>query len=752
MQTSQQNTRLSFGLFEADLDTGELYKAGFRIKLQSQPFKVLACLLERPGHVITREELQLRLWGKDTVVDFDHSLGTAVNKIREALGDSAENPRFIETLARRGYRFIAPVGRVEQEPQAAPSVAIPLPGSQPHVTPPTEEQTAPQPSAPAVEPPQSSSSQPEITSAASRSFPAKPERSKTSRYGKLAIGTVLLAAALAAGYTVGRNHSRLHPPHITQITHNGHLASWSPATETLASMVTDGPYLYAASQEEGRYQISAIELSGGTAVPMHLPADVASPTIGDISPDGSHLLLHDHLSTESEQPLWVVPTFGGSAQRVGNVLAHDATWMPDGQSILYANGNDLLITHFGAPTPRLFARLPGRGFWMRWEPNGHLLRLTVIDPQTHIAALYQLSATAPTPQRLLPGFSEPASECCGVWTADGSSYIFQSSRGGSANLWQLKGERTTSPQQLTDGPLDFQAPVAARSGQRVYFLGVDSRSEVQRVLPSGDLTPDRTFLASAGRVDYTRDGQWVAWTDTEGRLWRAKADGSERLQLSPDTINVFMMRWSPDGSRLALMAREPGKAWQLFTVGANGGNLQPVLQETRNAGDPSWSPDGKQILFGRLNDVFGKESGERTLRIVHLDTGQTEAVPGSEGLFSPRWSPDGRWIAALTLDQRQVRLYNTATHAWQTLQVSSGADPIWSADSKSLYFHASLDPEQPIFRASIPDGKLTEIVRLSDSRARDAVDYILSGLMPDGTPLIRTRSYTGNLYALDLEK
>src|ERR1700689_3266630 len=106
----ESQSKVTFGLFEGDLQNGELWKAGKRIKIQSQPFKVLAALLERPGEVVSKEELQLRLWGKDTTVDFDHSLGTAINKIREALGDSADNPRFIETLARRGYRFIAPVG------------------------------------------------------------------------------------------------------------------------------------------------------------------------------------------------------------------------------------------------------------------------------------------------------------------------------------------------------------------------------------------------------------------------------------------------------------------------------------------------------------------------------------------------------------------------------------------------------------------------------------------------------------------
>ncbi len=106
----ESKSKMTFGLFEVDLQSGELWKAGKKIKIQSQPFKVLTALLEHPGQVVSREELQLRLWGKNTIVDFDHSLGTAINKIREALGDSADNPRFIQTLARRGYRFIAPVG------------------------------------------------------------------------------------------------------------------------------------------------------------------------------------------------------------------------------------------------------------------------------------------------------------------------------------------------------------------------------------------------------------------------------------------------------------------------------------------------------------------------------------------------------------------------------------------------------------------------------------------------------------------
>src|SRR5437867_387784 len=104
--------RLRFGVFEVDVRAGELTKRGLRIRLQEQPFQVLAMLLERPGELITREELREKIWGQ-TIVDFDHGLNKAINKIREALGDSAENPRFVETVARRGYRFLADVTLID---------------------------------------------------------------------------------------------------------------------------------------------------------------------------------------------------------------------------------------------------------------------------------------------------------------------------------------------------------------------------------------------------------------------------------------------------------------------------------------------------------------------------------------------------------------------------------------------------------------------------------------------------------------
>jgi cholera toxin transcriptional activator len=128
MAVPQSNRRLvRFGVFELDLSAGELRKNGAKLRLQGQPFQVLTLLLERSGEVVTREELQQKLWPSDTFVDFDHSLNTAINKVREALGDSASSPRYVETLARRGYRFIAPVQREGESAAAQPATEITAP-------------------------------------------------------------------------------------------------------------------------------------------------------------------------------------------------------------------------------------------------------------------------------------------------------------------------------------------------------------------------------------------------------------------------------------------------------------------------------------------------------------------------------------------------------------------------------------------------------------------------------------------------
>ena len=734
-QLVESPSRVTFGLFEADLQSGELWKAGKRIKLQSQPFKVLSILLEHPGEIVSREDLQLRLWGKDTIVDFDHSLGTAINKIREALGDSAENPRFVETLARRGYRFIAPVSR----PPVARLVAESDPSG------PVSLKEEPTPGVHAT------SAQHEWELAHSnhgmRRVPLW-----TLAFAACGIA-IAVAASLGLGIYLGQSRSTAAPLRISQITHNARMSPGAPAMENLPSTATDGVRIFSSVIENGRAVLSEVSIAEGNVLSLPVPSEIVSPSLGDLSPDGAKLLVRSHLSPESEQALWVVPVDGGSALRVANILAHDATWMPDGSGILYAAGNELLVTHLKDGSSTNLATLPGRAFWLRWSPDGRLLRFTIIDPIAHTTSLWELPAGGRSPRPVLQGWSNPSSECCGTWTADGKDFVFQSAHDGSDDLWLLRGKDLSGATKVTNGPLRFEAPVAARSGHRIFFLGVDTQSALQRYsAEKKEFVPENDFLSQASRVDFSRDHQWVAWTDPQGQLWRARTDGSQKLQLTPDSMQVFLAHWSPNGQQLALMAREPGKAWQLYTIPADGGSPQALLKENRNAADPGWSADGMSLVFGRVPDLMGKESGSRAIQVLDLRTHTITPLPGSEGLFSPRWSPDGRYIAAISLDQRNLMLFDVASHTWRLLAQTSVADPVWSADSSAIYIHAFMAETQPIYRVDIPSGHLQQVADLASFRVGEAADYFFCGITPDNIPLVRARSSTGNLYSLDLGK
>jgi Tol biopolymer transport system component len=343
-------------------------------------------------------------------------------------------------------------------------------------------------------------------------------------------------------------------------------------------------------------------------------------------------------------------------------------------------------------------------------------------------------------------------QCCGVWTGDGKYFVFQSSAGQNSDLWRLSGSNTTNPTRVTNGPLSFEAPVVSRIGHKVFFLGLDTQSELQRYDEGRkQFIVQRDFLSMANRIDYSRDRKWVVWTDAPGRLWRARADGSEMIQLTPDAMQVFLAHWSPDRTKLALMAREPGRAWQIYTIPSEGGAPSRLLQESRNAADPSWSADGQQIVFGRVTDLMGKEEDPRGIEILDLRTNALTSLPGSDGLFSPRWSPDGRYISAISLDQRRLMLFDTTTRVWRMIADTSVADPVWSADSRAIYFHASLAEMQPIYRISIPDGHLEQIASLASFAAGDTADYFFCGITPDNIPIVRSRTATGNLYSVDLD-
>jgi Tol biopolymer transport system component len=308
------------------------------------------------------------------------------------------------------------------------------------------------------------------------------------------------------------------------------------------------------------------------------------------------------------------------------------------------------------------------------------------------------------------------------------------------------------PVRITNGPLDFKAPLPSRAGREIFFVGQDIHSKLERYdAEQKQYVPLQGFLSAAYRVSYSLDGRWVAWVDPNGRLWRAQIDGTERVLLTPPSMQVFMASWSPDDTRLALMARSPSQPWQIYTVSAEGGNPERLTQENRNIGDPFFSPDGKYLVFGIVPELMGEGDASSSLRIMELATHRVTTVAQSEGMYSPRWSPDGRYIAALTLDQKHLMLYDTTTTTWKTLTATSAAYPAWSTDSKALYFHAYLADKKPVYRVSVPDGRMDKIADLSNFHVGSITLADFSGITPDGVPLMHADISSGNLYTLDLK-
>lgn len=715
-------TRIRFGLFEADLKSGELKKSGVKVRVQSQPFKVLSILLEHPGEVVSREEIQQRLWGGDTTVDFDHSLGIAINKLRDALGDSAENPRFIETLARRGYRFIAPVTVADAQP-AAPLVLSPLPA-------PSVAEAAPSP---------------------------PPKRRPFSRAVLWMLAFAALAASLIAVF-LGRTPAR-SPLRISQLTFSGRVLASLLEVERFSSTASDGARIYFSQVADGKPVLTEALIASGEVSTLNLPSGIDSPMIGSLSRDGSKLVVRNQLGAEAEQSLWIVPALGGNARRVANVLAHDATWMPDGQRILYAFGRSLYIVREDGSDNRKFADLPGRAFWLRWSPTGALLRFTILDAANRSSSLWEIASSGSGLRPLLPGWSSPAYECCGSWSADGKHFVFQSAHGGSTDIWEISTAPRwlpfpSAPRQITNGPLEFGAPTTSPDGNKVFFVGVNSRWEMLQYSPAaGQFLPLRNNLTSTSLVEYSRDGRWVAWLNgSDGSLWRSRADGSERLQLMTPPFHVFMMRWSPTNNQLAVMAQKPGGPWKLYLVDADGGGMRAILDENRDEADPDWSADSTALVFGRVPDVMGAGKEPKAIYRVDLKTGQMSEVPGSSGLFSPRLSPDGRYIAAIRLDQKALMLFDRSTAKWETLTGHGVGDPVWSHDSQSILFQDFLEAGKPVYRLLVGSKDLRQVASLADLKSADVLDYRLIGLTPDDTPLVSAQTSVVNLYSIDLDQ
>src|SRR5262245_10399884 len=386
-----------FGPFRLDEAEHLLLRDGQTVPLTPKAFDLLLALVEGHGHLLEKEELLKKVW-PDMFVE-EANLASNISQLRKALGDGENGQRFIDTMPKRGYRFVASVNKVEDE-SAEPTIQEQS-GSQ--ITVAEGEQAANacklKTEHPAVK--------------------AENLRSKVKPYSRrlfLALALLILSGVALATFV-------MRPPLAPKVTASFPITN--DGRRKSLPLVTDGPRLY-FSIGKGLAQVAS---AGGETV--EIPWSFPSAFVMDISPSRSELLVMNQVGSEFEAPLWVLPMLGAAPRRLGNLVGHAGTWSLDGQQIVYAYGHTLYLAKSDGTEPREMVTVVGRPSWPRWSPDGSRLRFTVEDNNiTGLSSLWEVASDGGNPHPLLPDWNNPAAECCGNWTADGRYFVFQSRRNG----------------------------------------------------------------------------------------------------------------------------------------------------------------------------------------------------------------------------------------------------------------------------------------------------------------------------------
>jgi DNA-binding winged helix-turn-helix (wHTH) protein/Tol biopolymer transport system component len=685
-----------FGVFELEASTGELRRNGIKLKLQDQPYQVLLKLLEHAGQTVTREELRSTLWTADTFVDFETGLNTTIKRLRETLGDSAENPAFIETVPKRGYRFIAPVA----PPNSGPDLVV--------------------------------------------------DKTASGRRVRTTIGAFLILALLSAGF--GLRHWSTATSLPARVLDFAQLTSDGQAKQ--GRLVSDGSRIYFSEILPVGQILAQVSVKGGETTTI--PTAVSNPRPADISPDGTELLiLSGHNSKEEPEingsPLWILPVAGGSARPVGDVLATDALWGERAETIVYCNGHDLYVVDRDGSNRRHFGTVSGYVESLRWSPNRQLLRFTMnTRAMGGTNSIWELSASGTGLREVVHGLPG-SSVCCGAWITGGDEFLFQWTRAGRSDLWELDGNPGVlrpAPTRLTAGPMNLSHPTAGGMPNEAFVVGSIPRAELVKYIPQeAELVPYLSGISAEG-VEASRDGQWLAYTlFPEGTLWRSNLTGSERVQLTFPPMRAFLPRWSPDGKQIGFVGTATDDHWTTYVIPAQGGVARQMIPGNDQTADATWMPDNKSIVFGPW-----KGGDSRGIKVLNPSTNQVSPLLGATEMWSPRVSPEGLYIAALTQQDGKMMLFDTKTQKWEELSAHYSGYPSWSRDGKFLYFQdwdrGSGYPSR-VVRIRIGDRKLETVVDLKSlDRLSIGTFMSWSGLAPDDSVLLSRNNSTQEIYAV----
>ncbi len=583
-----------------------------------------------------------------------------------------------------------------------------------------------------------------VTASAAQVAEEAPAARRPVRRALMAgIAAIALAVlAVAAFYLRGP----LPPPKIvgsTQLTSDG-IAK--------GGLVTDGSRLYFVEFSGDHFIVSQVSIAGGENAAI--ATSLANPIVLDVARDSSQLVLLESHFGQLDSPLWLQPLPAGSPRRM-EVMGHDAAWLPDGK-LVFAKGSDVFLAEHDGSNSHKLLTATGPPSGIRLSPDGSRIRFTVTAAFVGgVSSLWEARADGTNPHPLLlPNWNTPPQECCGNWTSDGEYFVFQSTHNGLSSLWALADKHpfwrkaTRDPVQLTTGPLNIGGPVPSRDGKKLFVEGWQPRAEMVRYdAKSGAFLP---FVAgpAASQVDFSRDGKWAAYvTYTDGTLWRSKLDGSERLQLTYPPLQVTVPHWSPDGTRIAFSGAKPGEPYRIYVVPADGGSPEQ-LSSGENELDPSWSKDGNALMFGVL-----PTDDPRSAKIMLLDlkTRALTQLVGSQGICCPRWSPDGRYVVALSADNQKLMLLDLSTQKWRQLADKMGilGYMTWSPESKYIGFDTSFTTDPGFFRVRVADGQIGRVVSLKNIRRFFPQWGEWSGMAPDGSPLVVRDISTQEIYALD---
>jgi serine/threonine protein kinase/Tol biopolymer transport system component len=457
---------------------------------------------------------------------------------------------------------------------------------------------------------------------------------------------------------------------------------------------TDGSRLYLYEAGVGPAQMS---IGGGNIAPIaaaDLPGALYS--ISSVSPDGSKLLIMEAQGfSAAPGPMWAVPTLGGSPVPLAGIQGNAGAWSPDGQKLAYASGDTLYLANADGTGSRALIHLPGAlassgpsTAPLAWSPNGQEIAFTLSDPKTGVRSLWEVSADGANLHEMFPGWHPKRSEGYGEWMPDGKYFIFQS----QGQIWaareagSLLHKVDTAPVQLTAGTVSYSDPVPSKDGKTIFAVAGFQRGELERY--DAQAKTFEPFLGgiSAQDVSFSKNAQWVAYvTYPEGILWRSKLDGSDKLQLSDPPVYAMLPVWSPDGKEIVYYSRaQPGEPSHIYEVSADGGAPQRLMpSQSGNQEDPRWSPDGDSLAFS------GVAAPPTAIRILDMKTNQITTLPGSQGLFSPRWSPNGQYLVAMHSNSTGLMLFDFKTRKWSMLFPGVVGYPAWSHDGRYVYFAES---------------------------------------------------------------